>query len=203
MNNEIEKKRADIQQYFDKNGRIDEPSEVYQSKSELYYIQTERYLQNDPIRNWIVTKISIHHKEQPDYVFEYLTDNDDTSFEWLQKDGKEYLLLPELQGGQSIFDVLAQKLYSCYSIIDPFIWIDIYPSPNKTKFAVLGCYWGYPWEIKIYDCSKLVELPYPSIAIDRDSTTDLEFKEWANDDFFIVFDKEKQEKIVKTIKIKP
>ena len=163
MKNQIERIRADIQKHFDIQGRIGWSNEFSQSESGLYYFETEFFKQAGTQRNWIVSKIHVRHIEQQGYIFEYLTDNDDEFSGWVCKDNKEYLILPEAQGGQSILDLSEKKLVSFYSDEDPFIWTNVFISPGKDKLAVEGCYWACPLELVVYDCKNLMDLPYASI----------------------------------------
>jgi hypothetical protein len=189
-------KRADIRQYFDETAKIVGADEFSLSEYGIYYFETQQYRQTDPNRNWIVTKIQIGHIEKDGYIFEYLTDSDSSCSAWIYKDKKDYLLLPEFQGGQSIFDVAEQRLYSFYSEDDPFIWTNIYISPDKTKLAVTGCYWACPFEIVIYDCTNLTELPYSCIHR-QPLNNNFQIKEWAgNKTIVLLTDNKKEEQRV-------
>jgi hypothetical protein len=191
MTNEIDRIRADIQKYFDPKASLGFTDSYSLSEFGLYYFETEQYRQADPERNWVISKIHIGHIEKDGYFFEYLTDNDNTCSAWIYKDNKDYLLFPEAQGGQSVFDVEERKLFSFYSGEDPFIWTGILISPDKTKLAVEGCYWACPFELVIYDCTDLTALPYPCLhrqIID----TEFQIKEWA-DDTTILFTSSKGE----------
>ncbi|MFC6096330.1 hypothetical protein ACFPVY_06685 [Flavobacterium qiangtangense] len=192
MKNEIDIKRADIKKYFDETAKIVGTDEFGLSEFGIYYFETQQYLQTDPNRNWRVTKVQIGNIEKDVPFFEYLTDNEDTCSLWVYKDKKDYLLLPEFQGGQSIFDVEARKLHSFYSEDAPFIWTSIFLSPDKTKLAVTGCYWACPSEIVIYDCTNLTELPYPCIyrkLLDNN----FEIKEWEDDETVVLMTTNKKE----------
>ena len=192
MKNEIDIKRADIKQYFDETAKIVGTDEFKLSEFGIYYFETQQYLQTDPNRNWRVTKVQIGNIEKDGHFFEYLTDNEYTCSLWIYMDKKDYLLLPEFQGGQSIFEVEEQKLHSFYSEDDPFIWTSIFLSPDKTKLAVTGCYWACPYEIVVYDCTKLTELPYTCIyrkLLDNN----FEIKEWEDDETIVLTTTNKKE----------
>jgi hypothetical protein len=163
MANEIDIKRAEIKQYFDESVKIAGSNEYGLSEYGLYYFETQQYKQKGYDQNWVVTKIQIGQVEKNEFLFEYLTDNDNSFFAWVYKEGKDYLLFPEFQGGQSVFDVEERKLYSYYSESDSFIWTNILISPDKNKLAVTGCYWACPYEIVIDDCSDIKKLPYHCI----------------------------------------
>ncbi len=191
MTNEIDSIRTAINQNFDSNGSLGWTDVFSQSEYGLFYIATELYKQASPDRNWIITKVYIGHIEKEGYFFEYLTDNDDTCFEWIYKDKKDYLLLPEAQGGQSIFDIAEQKLHSFYSSEDPFIWTDIHVSADKTKLAVTGCYWACPFEIVVYDCTELTKLPYTCVYR-QPLDNNFEIKEWEDNRTIVLTTKNKK-----------
>ena len=163
MANIIDIKRADIKQYFDKNALTAGNEKFCLSEEGIYYFISAQYRQNDPNRNWEVTLVQIGHIEKNGFFFEFKADHDDICFLWVYKNNKDYLLLPEFQGGQSIFDIEERKLYSFFTPDDPFIWTSIYVSPDKTKLAVTGCYFACPYEFVVYDCSNITELPYTCI----------------------------------------
>lgn len=163
MINKTEKIREEIKTHFDINSSLGFTKLISQSEYGLYYIETEHYKQSKSNSDWIISKIYVHHLENQKVIFEYLTNHDDDFHTWICKNGNDYLLFPEVQGGQSILDISEQKLYSFYSEDDPFIWVDIFISPDKTKLAVMGCYWACPTELVIYDCNDLTNLPYVPI----------------------------------------
>lgn len=185
MTNEINIKRTDIIKYFDETAKIVGTDEFSLSEYGLYYFEAQQYRQTDPNRNWIITKIQIGHIEKDGYFFEYLTDNEDTCSLWIHKDKKDYLLLPEFQGGQSVFDVDERRLYSFYSENDPFIWNNIHISPDKTRLAVTGCFWACPFEIVVYDCTNLTELPYSCIHRQQ-LNKDFQIKGWTDNETLLM-----------------
>jgi hypothetical protein len=42
---------------------------------------------------------------------------------------------------------------------DGFIWVDFHLSPDGKTLAIIGCVWGSPYWIKIYDFSDPLNLP--------------------------------------------
>lgn len=166
MDSSIIQLRSDISAHFDLEGIIENSEEIKLSESGLFYYSSTLYRQKDKTRNWIVSKIEIWDTEASEKIFEYITDNDLSHHNslWIKSnDGHEYLFLPEFQTGYSIFDVSSVQLHSCNLKDDPFIWAQIHPSPDKTKLAVLGCYWACPFGIRIYDIKDITMPPYPII----------------------------------------
>lgn len=175
--------------YFDERGSLTGATSFVQSHHGLYYFETQQYSQSNPDRNWVVTKIQIGHIEKDGSFFEYLTDHEDIAFAWIYADQKDYLILPECLGGQSVFDVSERKLYSNYSVEDPFIWQHIVPSPNQNLLAVEGCYKGYPSELLVYDCSNITSLPYP-VKFRTTLPGQFQLKEWFDEENLVLTDKE-------------
>jgi len=177
--NEIDKIRKDILEYYDPDSYISGSDDYSLSVNGIYYYETEKYKQTDSRRNWIITKVKIGCLEEQTFFFEYFSHSDDVCSVWLYRQNKDYLLYPEAQGGQSIFDVENKRLYSFYSKEDAFIWTDILASPDNNKLAVIGCYWACPYELVIYDCSDLFVLPYPYIYREH-VESGFSLKEWCN-----------------------
>ncbi len=57
--NEIQEKRCEILNFFDQKSKIISDGIYAISESGLYYFETEKYVQNDAERNWIITKIVV------------------------------------------------------------------------------------------------------------------------------------------------
>ena len=74
--------------------------------------------------------------------------------------------------------------------VDPFIWTEILPSPDKTKLAVIGCYWACPYEVVVYDISKICQLPYP--VIKRKVVAMENLKDWQGNETLILETKDSE-----------
>ncbi len=193
MENEIEQIRTEICQYFDEKNKL--PEERYElSEGGLFYFTSERYMQTDLKRNWVVCKIEIFNIETSEKLLEYITDADDNDFAacWFQKDNKDYLILPEAFQGQSIVDISQKQLHSFYSSQEPFIWQTIYPSPDGNKLAVEGCYWACPRELRIYDSTEIVKLPYLIVYQESNFDNDCTIEHWKNNDTLVVCRNQKE-----------
>lgn len=166
MDKDIAQLRSDIITHFDSEGMIENSKEISFSEDKLYYYTSTEYRQKNTHSNWIVSKIEVWKREASEKIFEYITDNDrshQVSLWMKTNDGREYLFMPEFQTGYSVFDVSSGQLHSSEQKEDPFIWTQIFPSLDKTKLAVFGCYWACPFGIKIYDIKDITRLPYPII----------------------------------------
>ena len=163
--NQISKIREEIVQYLNETQIVEDSRKSSLSPSENFKLDTVQYKQNPPDRNWIITKVKIHDVKENETIFEFNVDNDSFFHHWLTRDATEYLIFAEtLCGGQSVIDLTHRILESYTTSGDGFIWTDFYPSPDKTKLAVVGCFWACPYEIKIYDFSNPLALPLPLIS---------------------------------------
>lgn len=194
MENEIELIRKDVKRYFHESGKLPEREHYVLSNGGLYYFTATPYKQNDPSRNWIVSKIEIWNIEASRLLFHYLRDDDLHCGTWVQKQKKDYLFLPECSQGQSVFDVSENRLYSFYSSKDPFIWLGVFPSPDANRVAVDGCYWGCPNELRVFDISEITKLPYPMIYQEHnfDQNNKCVFESWSDNNTLVVCRNEKE-----------
>ena len=70
---------------------------------------------------------------------------------WVTRGGRDYLLLAEDLEGQTVVDLTGGRVAGYSSPDDPFIWTEFHPSPDKSRLAVIGCYWACPFELVVYD----------------------------------------------------
>lgn len=186
MNN-IENSRLEIKKYFNANNLINGSKSNSLSLSEKYKLETEEYQQTKPEANWIVTLAKVFDRNHEKPLFEFFADNDHFFYEWLIKDGTEYLVCAEtLCGGQTIIDVHRGMMESFCPREDGFIWTDFYISPNGGKLAIIGCFWACPYEIKIYDFESPLALPLPEIETIPISSKDEDSIKWIDDMSFTV-----------------
>ena len=192
MKNEIKKIRDDAALYFDANNRLERDEIKDFSESGKYYFSMTHYLQTDENRNWITSKVEIFKTGKTISDFSFLANSEDMIFHscWVTKNNIEYLLLPEAMGGQSIYDTKNNAFFSFYSEEEPFIWLDLYPSPDANKIAVEGCYWACPCELRVYDMSDITQLPYPLIYQDWDADSQ-NFHQWETNNSFTLSGKTK------------
>ena len=150
-----------------------------------YCMETTEF-EGDTLRI-LLTRSSDHRK-----VFELFTDYEEFDFYhgWVSHGNQSYLLLQEMQGGQTVVDLNLELMESYYDPKDEFIWTDFHLSPSGTKLAAEGCFWAYPWEISIYDFSAPLTLPLPRLVHFGSTQGHLEFCEWLGDDTLVVSDKE-------------
>jgi len=174
---EVERQRADLLRYFDAHNLVADSERYELSVDGLHYFTAIAYRQTDPARNWTVCKIEIWELETQRILATYFSDSDTFGSAWLQRDGRDYLLLPEFSDGQSVFDVSQKTLHSHLDPDDRFLWLAIFPSPNGRRVAVGGCYWACPFEVRVYDLGRITELPYPLLFMQHG-----DFEAWVDDD---------------------
>lgn len=184
MNN-ISKVRDEIQKYFDPKQIIDGSQTSSISPSGNYNLETAVYQQTKPDHNWTVTKVRVSDKQSHELMFEFFTDYHSFFHKWLITDKTEYLVGGEiLCGGQTVIDLNAKKMKSYSPPEDGFIWSDFYFSPSCTRLAVIGCHWACPYEVRVFDFSKPMELPLSEIKIVSLDDSELDFVEWIDNRSF-------------------
>lgn len=115
--------------------------------------------------------------------------NDTRDFHaWISRDGKDYLLYSEDLEGQTVIDLSSRQVAGFSSPDDPFIWAEFHPSPDKSRLAIIGCYWACPYLVKIYDFREPMNLPLPTIGEFMLPGANARFVEWNSDDSFTILD---------------
>ena len=102
-------------------------------------------------------------------------------YAWVSRDGHDYLLFPEDLEGQTIIDLTSGRVAGFSSPDDPFIWAEFYPSPNRTKLAVVGCYWACPYQVTVYDFRDPLKLPLPKLAEFVLPDNNAQFAKWGTE----------------------
>lgn len=115
--------------------------------------------------------------------------NDDRLFYcWITRDGHDYLLFPEDLEGQSVVDLTDRRLEGFASNGGDFIWTDFYPSLDKTKLAIVGCYWAGPYQLTVYDFRDPMNLPLPIIVQFNLPGNNANFGQWLTNESLTVVD---------------
>lgn len=95
-------------------------------------------------------------------------------FAWIENhpDGKSYVICGADYQGQTVvcLDTGEVKDYipAQAEMGHGFCWVVHHPSPDGTLLAVEGCYWACPYEVRIYDFSKPMEMPHPLLHRETD-----------------------------------
>ena len=117
-------------------------------------------------------------------------------YAWVTRDGHDYLLFAEDLEGHSVIDLTARRVAGYSSPDDRFIWAEIHPSPGRRWLAVVGCYWGCPYEVAVYDFRDPLRLPLPVVARLDLPGNDAAFGGWAADDSFRLVDRDGLARVV-------
>ncbi len=110
-----------------------------------------------------VSKIEVFDREKR-LVASFLIDDDRFFHHWILAGEKEYLLYAEnMCGGISVLNLKTGEIQSYSDGTDGFICAQYYPSPDLTRIAVTGCYWGSPYFARVFDITDIEALPWPMI----------------------------------------
>jgi hypothetical protein len=66
-------------------------------------------------------------------------------------------------GGQTVVDLTSRKWANAVTD-DGFIAWEYHLSPDGLLLAIGGCFWACPWQIKIFDFSQPLQVPWPEVA---------------------------------------
>ena len=106
------------------------------------------------------------------------------------KNNHDYLLCGEDYQGQTIIrlnDGRRKNFLSPGSHKGQgFCWASVIPSPNKTKLAVFGCIWAFPYEILIFNFSEPFKQPEFLGWLDEGSLLIDDLVSWNKDDAITV-----------------
>lgn len=179
---EIEKLRNEIAYYFDPDQFVEGSLENHQSPSGKFRLETSLFKQTREDANWEVTKVGIY-TDKDENLFRFFGNDSRFFHHWAEKDGNEYLICAEdLFGGQTIIDLTNQKMETHTNDEDGFIWAEFYLSPDKSKLAILGCYWSGPLLLKVYDFQNPMQLPLKELNEISLISDEEEIKGWLNDE---------------------
>lgn len=99
-------------------------------------------------------------------------------YAWVSRAGHDYLLFSEDLEGQTVVDLTDGLTAGFSSPDDPFIWTEFHPSPDRTKVAIIGCYWACPHQVTVYDFHEPLNLPMPKLAEFVLPENDAKFAGW-------------------------
>lgn len=88
-------------------------------------------------------------------------------FEWIVLDENTFLLCSDYYQCYGIMNLssLEYKRFIPEEVIDGngFIWLKGYISPNKNYIAIEGCIWAFPYQIKVFNISDPMNIPYKKL----------------------------------------
>lgn len=96
-------------------------------------------------------------------------------FSWMLEhaNGHDYLITGEDYQCQTIIELDTGKRADNYN--STFCWTGIHPSIEGKLLAVSGCFWGAPYDIKVFDFSNPLHIPWKEYDL---GYGDLKFVEW-------------------------
>lgn len=124
-------------------------------------------------------------------------------YAWVSLGGHDYLLFPEDLEGQTVIDLTDGRVAGFSSPDDAFIWAEFHPSPDRTKLAVVGCYWACPYQVTVYNFHDPLNLPLPKLAEILLPENDAEFEEWVTGGAFRVRSKDGTIRVYEVPEIEP
>lgn len=228
MKNTIEETREWVRQHFILDLSFMVEKNVHILAGAKYYVFATEYHRGLPSQVNILlgdevrpvqsvvffTKIEVYKNDTDknatdEKICEYVRNEDRPLIEWIEKDRIDYLICPEDFLGQSILDLTNRKLYS-FSFEEgakaeypaaEFIWWTVFPSPDKSKLAVYGCYWGSPWYTFVFDFSNPTSLPYPILFKEVDKSPGGNLRGWKDDTTLIIEEDISGEKQISLVSI--
>lgn len=160
--NYIDKLRADIKRDFNEETFKKWPTESAESPSKRFRLDATNYLSIE--LKWDLTKLEIYDQERNAKLLEFFVNDGQFFYGWGSANSIEYLICAEdIFGGQTVVDLTNAKIAGYSPNEDGFIWTDFHLSPDGKTLATIGCYWAWPYVIKLYDFSDPMNLPLKEI----------------------------------------
>ena len=201
-NNEIEKVRKHIREYFDETKIVTNEYSIFESPHKDFKVNKTVYRQNIAKYNWNVSKIEIVNM-QNETIFSTLIDDDHFFHNWISIDKDYYLFFSEnLCGGYSFYNCSKKQFFSYSDGTDGFICTSFFISPDSKKLAVPGCVWAGPYFVRIFDISSLDIFPWPilnDIQLD-DNAEDTEIS-WATNNSLLLYKIGKEKTLSREVNI--
>lgn len=175
-------KRIQVEDAF-KNCERGEVAEEELSPSGKYQIRVTPW--NHQTRgHWAYTEAQVFLVGQGAPRFTVRRNYSSFYFAWIEghPDGHDYLVCGEdyqgitmlqLDTGERV-DYLPRMAFEGFG----FCHALFHPSPTGTMLAVDGCYWAASYDVRVYDLSQPMVLPWPWISPDWDQSS---VKRWADD----------------------
>lgn len=176
--------RRKIDSYFDPANKIPDEDEHLVSPSRRYCCDVSAYRLDVPGQNWQVARAIVRERSSGAEIARIICEDDRFWHCWLERDDGAYLLCAESLGGQTTIDLTTGAITSYHSADDEFIWTERYPAPGQRRLAVIGCYWAWPFELRVYDCAQPLSLPLRQTQAEILLGPSEEFGGWLSDSSF-------------------
>jgi hypothetical protein len=133
---------------------------VLYSPDLLYKVELRSFQQTKPLTNWAVTEVHLILNQTSELLFNFFVNTGGFFHSWLKKADQDFLVCAEdLCGGQTVINVTERRMVSYSADDDGFIWTNHLLSPDEKSLAVIGCGWGSPHFITVYDFTFPMVLP--------------------------------------------
>lgn len=182
MENEIERIRQETSLFLDTAVLCPDEGAAVRSPDGQYLMDIDVYRSPDPDNHVRHAAATVRSAETGEVVVAITRNFGDCFYAWISREGHDYLLFPEDLEGQTVIDLTERRLSSFASQEDPFIWAEFYPSPDRSKLAIIGCYWACPYIVRIYDFSGPMDLPLPVTADFDLQNNSAEFRGWLSEE---------------------
>lgn len=188
MTNEIQRIRSVMEREFDPTFIMCDDHLEVTSPCGKYLLVTDAFgTAADPKSPSIV--VAIVREVSTGEVLATIKRNDDRLFfAWVTREGHDYLLFPEDLEGQSVVDLTDRRIAGFASEDGDFIWTEFHPSHDKTKLAIVGCYWACPYQVTVYDFREPMKLPLPIVVQFDLPGNNARFGQWDSDNSFTLVD---------------
>lgn len=181
MTNTIHEVRQDLERRLSSARRISSDPARESSPCGQYRLEIEDYEGADGIALAVAT---VRRTVSGELIGTIKRNDDRCFYAWVSRDGRDYLLFPEDLEGQTVIDLTSGQIEGFTSPEDPFIWAGFHPSPDRSKLAVIGCYWACPYMVTVYDFQEPLNLPSPKLAEFILPENNAQFYEWATESMF-------------------
>ena len=157
--NYIEEVRAGLKETFDQ--RIKEADgETFISPSGNFRLKANELYD----QKYAITRAQIYQQSTNEKIFDFLVNEDRILYTWLETNNTEYMICAEdIFGGHTVIDLTNKKMASYSPKTDGYIWTNFHLSPNGNLLATIGCIWGGPYFMKIFDFRYPMILPLPEV----------------------------------------
>jgi hypothetical protein len=148
--------------FVPENAQLDQTKEYF-SHSAMYVLTVTPYTTGPQSWKYSLGKVfKIVEEGKLELISEVQRNYGSFPFVFIEghANGHDYLVCGEDYQGQTVIELDTGKKVSRVPQMGGFCWVNMMPSPSGNLMAVDGCYWACPYEIKIYDFSNPMDLPF-------------------------------------------
>ena len=167
MDKEYEQRRRSIESQFETAAAIEASRSVELSPSGKFKLTFDFYSRGTS--TWAYSRGRVTTTQDARLIADIKRNYSHFWHAWAQHaNGNEYLLCGEDYQGQTVVNLSCEAVQSFFPQAaykgHGFCWTEAHPSPDSALRAVVGCYWGGPGEIVLFDFSNPDRLPYTECA---------------------------------------